>query len=116
MAGTLTQARSSVGWLANAVKRRRRWRRYQPREAGSQIDSQDRKKIENAFSDADDELTKPEPDKDKIGRALDRALDYAKKADGFASNIEALKPHVTNVAAWLGSNWYKLLGVVGLAV
>jgi hypothetical protein len=86
------------------------------REALARLDSPDRRKIENALSDAEEELAKPEPDKDEVGHALDRALDYAKKAEGFAQIIETLKPHITSAAAWLGSNWHKILGVVGLAV
>ena len=86
------------------------------REALAQLDSPDRRKIENALGDAEDELTKPEPDKDEIGKAFDRALDYAKKAEGFAKSIETLKPHVTKVASWLGSNWHQILSAVGLAV
>jgi hypothetical protein len=84
------------------------------RELLAHLETSDRGKIANALSDAEDEVTKPEPDKDEVGKALARALDYAKKAEGFASVIAALKPHVTSVAAWLGSHWHTLLTVVGL--
>jgi len=47
---------------------------------------------------------------------VDRALDYAKKADGFTKAIEKIKPRVEKAAAWLGENWYKILGVVKLMV
>ena len=80
------------------------------------IASPDRTKIDNALSDAEHELGKSEPNKDEVGTAIDRAFDYAKKAEGFAKAVDGLKPHVTNMAAWLGNNWYKLLGAVGLAV
>ena len=86
------------------------------RETLAQLQSPDLRKIENALSDADDELAKEEPNKDEVGKALDRALEYAEKADRFAGLIETLKPHVTNAASWLGSNWHKILGAVGLAV
>lgn len=34
--------------------------------------------------------------------ALDCALNYAQKADGFA--IDKFRPHVQNTASWLGRN------------
>jgi len=86
------------------------------REVLARLGPLDDKKIENALSDADDELTKPEPDKDEVGKAVERALDYAQKAEGFAKVIETLKPHVTSVASWLGNNWHKILAVVGLTI
>ena len=85
------------------------------REVLEKLDSPDGTKIANALTDAQDELTKPEPDKDEVGKALQRALEYAGKAEKFFDVSEKLAPHVKNVAAWLGQNWYKILGVVGLA-
>lgn len=82
----------------------------------SQLQSDDKRKIKNALEDAEEELKKPEPDKDEVGQALDRALGYAEKANGFAEAIDKLRPHVEKSAAWLGENWYKLLTVVGLAI
>ena len=86
------------------------------REVLAQLHSPDGRKIDNALRDAKDELAKTEPDKDAVGRALERALDYASKADKFAEVIEKLAPHLKKAAAWLGENWYKILGVVGLTV
>ncbi len=80
------------------------------------LDSPDGRKIANALTDAEDELTKPEPDKDEVGKALQRALEYADKAERFADVTEKLVPHLKSVAAWLGQNWYKILGVVALVV
>ena len=85
------------------------------REALAQLASPDRRKIDNALSDAEDELTKPQPDKQEVGKALERALDYAKKAEGFTRAVETFKPHIINAAAWLGENWHTLLNAVGLA-
>lgn len=82
----------------------------------SQLQSPDQRKIDNALDDAKEELKKPDPDKDEVGQALDRALNYAQKANGFAEAIEKLRPHMQNTASWLGKNWYKLLSFVGLAV
>ncbi|WP_017315665.1 CHAT domain-containing protein [Mastigocladopsis repens] len=85
-------------------------------EALAKLESPDRRKIENAFADAQEEVNKPKPDKDEVGKALDRALDYAKKAEGFASVVEKLKPHLIKTTAWLGENWHKLLNIVGLGI
>lgn len=86
------------------------------REVLATLSSPDRRKIDNALEDAEEELKKPEPDKDEVGKALDRAIGYAEKATGFAEAIDKLRPHVQNAAAWLGENWYKLLPLVGLAI
>jgi pimeloyl-ACP methyl ester carboxylesterase len=73
-------------------------------------------KIGRALDDAAEEITKPIPDKDEIGSALGRALDYAKKSDDFADELEKLIPHLTNAVAWLGSSWHCLLSIAGLAL
>lgn len=80
------------------------------------LSSEDQKKIENAFNDAEEELKKSKPNKDEVGQALDRALGYAQKASGFAEAVEKLRPHVKNTVGWLGSSWHKLLPLVGLVV
>lgn len=82
------------------------------REVLASLETPDRRKINNALDEAEDELKKPEPDKGEVGKAVDRALDYAKKAQSFVEVSEKLKPTVTNVAAWLGENWYKLLTIL----
>lgn len=76
----------------------------------------DRRKIENAFEDAREELAKSEPEKDEVGRALERALDYAKKSDQFADIVESLAPRVVKAVSWLGKNWRNLLSAVGLTI
>jgi hypothetical protein len=87
---------------------------YALREILVKLESSDCRKIDNAFADVEEELNKPQPDKTEVGKALDRAFDYAKKAEGFVSLIEKLKPHLTKTVAWLGENWHKLLNIVGL--
>lgn len=84
------------------------------REILIKLESSDRRKIDNAFADVEEELNKPQPDKTEVGKALDRAFDYAKKAEGFVGLTEKLKPHLTKTVAWLGENWHKLLNIVGL--
>jgi hypothetical protein len=72
-------------------------------------------RIGNALAEAEEEAARPAPDRDEIGKALGRALDYAQKSAGFAEQVAKLAPHVTNAAAWLGASWHRLLAVVGLA-
>ncbi len=80
------------------------------------LESSDRRKIDNAFADAQEELNKPQPDKDEVGDALNRALKYAKKAGGFANAIAQLQPHLAKITAWLGDNWHELLSFVNLTI
>ncbi len=80
------------------------------------LDSPDLKKIANALSDAEEELNKDEPERDEVGRAIERALGYAEKANNFAGIVENLVPQIKNIASWLGENWHKIISVVGLAL
>ncbi|AKG23223.1 CHAT domain-containing protein [Calothrix sp. 336/3] len=82
----------------------------------AKLETPDRRKIDNAFADVQEELNKPQPDRDEVGDALNRALKYAKKAEGFASTIGRLQPHLTKITAWLGADWHDLLSVIGLTV
>ncbi|EAZ92641.1 hypothetical protein [Crocosphaera chwakensis] len=84
------------------------------RDILAQLDTSDRRKIENAIADAEEELQKPQPDKDEVGQALERAVKYAEKANGFAEAITKLKPHLTSAVGWLGKNWASILTKVGL--
>ncbi len=86
------------------------------REILANLDTSDRRKIDNAFADAQEELNKPQADKNEVGKALERAFDYAKKAEGFASAIAKLQPHLTKITAWLGANWHGLLNMLGLTI
>ncbi|MGI0484864.1 CHAT domain-containing protein [Pantanalinema rosaneae CENA516] len=86
------------------------------RDVLAMLETPDRRKIDNAIADAEEELKKPQPDKDEVGQALGRALSYAQKAQGFAESMDKLRPHVEKAAGWLGENWYKLLPLVGLAI
>ena len=85
------------------------------RAALAQLPAPDARKIENAVGDAEDEVQKPTPDKDEVGKALDRAIAYAQKADGFAEAAGKLVPHIVNVAGWLGIAGTALLKVFGLS-
>jgi hypothetical protein len=85
------------------------------RELLGGLSTNDRQKIANALSEADSDAAKPQPDKDEIGGALERALRCAGKAAGFAEKVGEIAPHVGNAVAWLGEHWRKLLPLVGLA-
>jgi len=75
------------------------------------LETPEKNKIVNAMKDIDDELSRREPDKEEIGGALQRALKYAKKAANFAENLDELKTHVVNAAAWLGERWHELTNI-----
>jgi hypothetical protein len=81
-----------------------------------QVGGEHTSKIVRALEDADEEAKKIDPEKDEIGKALSRALEYAKTGSGFAEEVGKLTPYLTNAVAWLGSNWHHLLTAVGLAV
>jgi hypothetical protein len=67
-------------------------------------------------SEAAGDAAKPDPDKDEVGKALERALGYAGKAADFGEKTGQIATHLQNAVGWLGDNWHKLLPLVGLAV
>lgn len=71
-------------------------------------------KIGRALDDAEEEAKKKTPDKDEVGTALTRALDYAKQSNEFMLEASKLAPHIAGVVGWLGSTWHHLLPLVGL--
>jgi len=79
-----------------------------------QLNTPDQRKITNALDEAQEESEKPSPDKQEVGKALSRALEYAQKAAGFAEVLVKLQPHVVAAVAWLGGQWQPLLTAVGL--
>ncbi len=86
------------------------------RHALAALQTPDRRKIDNALDEAEEEANKPQPDKDEIGKAMERALSYAQKTEGFTGTLETIAPRVEKAAAWLGEHWYKLLPLVHLAI
>lgn len=70
--------------------------------------------IEIALDEARYQLAKPQPDADKIGAAVQRALDLASRNEGFEERRDALTHPLRHVCAWLGGPWHRLLGFVGL--
>jgi|SRR5690242_20008135 hypothetical protein len=81
-----------------------------------QLQTDNREKIANAVSEAAGDAAKSNPDKDEVGKALERALGYASKAADFGEKTGQIATHLQNAVAWLGQNWHKLLPLVGLAV
>jgi len=74
------------------------------------LESEHAKKIDRALDDADEEASKKsEGSKDELGKALDRALGYAKSASAFATVAAKLAPLLKNVVTWLGGTWTALL-------
>ena len=80
------------------------------------LDARDARQASRALDDAEAKSAAAQPDKNGIGEALDDVLAVAAKAERFAETTDKLQPHVARAVAWLGENWYKLLGVVGLSV
>lgn len=70
--------------------------------------------IDIALDEACHHLKKEHPDADKIGAALQRALDFASRNENFEDRMEVLTPPLRQICAWLGGPWYRLLGFVGL--
>jgi hypothetical protein len=84
------------------------------REALTSLSSQNASKIGRALDDAADEAAKPDGgDKDEVGKALDRALGYAKSATAFATTVAGLGPPLHNLVGWLGDQWSTLLTHLG---
>jgi hypothetical protein len=78
------------------------------------LKSTDAGKLGRALDDAEEEAKKPNPDKQEVGSALERALKVATKASDFAESGVKLAPYVKGAVAWLGANWVHLLPMVGL--
>jgi hypothetical protein len=79
-----------------------------------QLNTPDQRKSTNVLDEAQEECDKPSPDKQEVGKALSRALEYAQKAVGFAEMLMKLQPHVVAAVAWLGSQYQPLLAAVVL--
>jgi len=85
------------------------------RELLSRLQAPDQKKVDNAAEESHDEATKPSPASAEVGKGLERALEYAKKAAGFTEMLEKLRPHVIAAVGWLGPAWHNILHLVGLS-
>lgn len=72
----------------------------------------DLRKLDRAIEDAVEETDKPEPDKEEVGGALERAVKYAKAAGDFTENVGKLLPPLTALASWLGPHWHHLFSTL----
>jgi hypothetical protein len=77
-----------------------------------QLKTDDQQKIVNTVTEAAGDAAKP--DKDEVGKALERALGYASKAADFGEKTGQIATHLQNAVGGLGDNWHKLLPLVGL--
>jgi hypothetical protein len=76
----------------------------------------DRGKLDRAVEDALDETAKPEPNKEEVGGALERVAKYAKAADDFGEHAEKLLPRLVALGSWLGPAGRVLLNTLGVAI
>lgn len=79
----------------------------------SELKSEHRRKIDNAFDEAQAEASESQPDREELSKSLTRALDYARKAEGFVQIAGKIKPHLATVAAWLGSQYQHVADLIG---
>lgn len=74
-------------------------------------------KISRAFDDAEEEVSKSNPDKEEVASAVTRAVKLAQKAGDFSENVGKIRTLVTDIADWIGSGMPyigPLLASVGL--
>ena len=71
------------------------------------------RKAERALDDAIDEAGRAKPDRDEVGNALSRAVDYARTSEAFAEQLDRLTPHLSRMVTWLGASWQHLLDTGG---
>ena len=66
------------------------------------------RKALNRLDEAQDEAVKPEPKREEVKNLVAQATSYASQATGFAEAAEKLKPHIVQIAGWLGTAWQLL--------
>jgi len=76
----------------------------------------DRGKLDRAMQDAVEETAKPQPDKEEVGGAVERAIKYAKSANDFGDHVERLLPRLAAIASWVGVAGCGLLAMAGVAI
>jgi hypothetical protein len=84
------------------------------RAALSALRIADHDRMHDALLDAEQHAAAAEPDRKHICGALARVLNLAKGANDVAGHMETLKPYVTPLAQWLGSEGHTLTLMVGL--
>ena len=76
----------------------------------------DRGKLDRAMEDAVEETAKAEPDEAEVGAALERVTKYANAAGDFAENAEKIVPRLVALGSWLGPAGRALLNSLGVAI
>jgi hypothetical protein len=66
------------------------------------------------LDEARQEAARPAPKREEVKSLVAQAAGYARDATGFAEAAEKLKPHLQQVAAWLGSTWQSWAPALGL--
>lgn len=80
-----------------------------------QLEAEDAKFVERQLDNAGDEVREAEPDKDTVGKALERTTTRLDKVRKLAGAVEKLKPYAAAIGTWLGkaSVWSEM-GLLGL--
>lgn len=76
----------------------------------------DRALIEAAVAEAQHLAKKPEPPKDKVAAALERAVAYAGGAEKVAASGEKIRPALKAIGGWLGEFGPSVLKLAGIAL
>ena len=66
------------------------------------------------LDEARQEATKPEPKREEVKSLVAQAAGYARDTAGFADAVDKLRPHLQQVAAWLGTAWQSWAPMLGL--
>jgi len=85
------------------------------RTAFSALNTDKKGRIETALTEAAEDASASNPNKNRVGGAIERALDYATEAEDFAEKSSKLVSTASNIVGWLGDNWTKLLPVFGVS-
>lgn len=80
--------------------------------ASAQIDSTAAQAMENAMSEAEAELKESNPDKGRIGQALEKAVTIAKGASNIKELLILAAPLIKEAAGWLGAAGANLLSML----
>jgi hypothetical protein len=86
------------------------------KEALASIEGARKPLVENAVTEAEHLAKEPDPPKDKIGAALERAVGYAGDAEKLAASGEKLWPALKAIGGWLGTFGPAVLKLAGISV
>jgi hypothetical protein len=86
------------------------------KEVLAKLASEDKALVESAVVEAEHLAKKPEPPKDKIGAALERAVGYAGNAEKLAQSGDKLWPTLKAIGGWLGEHGANVLRLAGIAL